>query len=474
MLTGHLPFERNSPIEVLRAHLSERPKPPSAYRAEVPAALAAMTQGERATRHRTLAILLATDIDNRERETLNREVVAAIAEHAIAGNCADLAVPFALEAGRRALAVFALVDAKRLLEAGLACIVADSDDRATRLAYVRALGEVERQTGRGAQAVAYLTEAVAIAEEIGEMAGFGRLLTNLAKAHQIDDQYDAALAILERATAACLAEKDEAGAARALITSGRIHFFQGQADAARTAAFKGLKCALEGGEHGITGLAYAFLGYLTVTTDPGHLSDGVGYLHQAVFLLESVGDRVRLNDAQDLLGNAETMLGEFQRAREAFEVCARICREYGLREGESIALVNLAIAAIEQGDVTTAQADAERSQALAEAVGSKMALGMALVLQGVATAFSGQPHLAETLACDARQLAREIKNHYLEAAILPRQMEVFIELGHFDEALAAAAEWEALVTATGQTEPEGWLAGWKGLALTQVGRLAGC
>ncbi|MDB5097075.1 MAG: hypothetical protein JWM80_1496, partial [Cyanobacteria bacterium RYN_339] len=408
------------------------------------ALLAGLPAAERAALHGRVAEALAMGAPPPKAQEAG--LLAAIAAHALAGAHAALAVPHALEAGRRALALFALADATRYLEGGLGLLAPDD---ARRPAFLRLLGEASRQAGQGQQAIAYLAAATAASP------ADGRLLTDLAKAHQLQSDYGAALELLARSERACKVAGDAAGAARALLATARIHFFQGFIAAALEAAQAAVAEARAGREPAVLGNAIAFLGYLVASATPADRDRGVAYLEEAVGLLEAAGDRVGLNDALNLLGSVLTGLGAFARAGEAFSACAAICRENGLREEESVALINLAITALEQGAYRDADAHARRARAIAEDVDGKLPLGMALALEGAAAAYLGNPVGADALTARAVALARGIGNRYLEAGVLPRRLEVLVHLGRLEAARAVADELEALVAATGNRQPEG-------------------
>ena len=397
-------------------------------------------------------------------EALPAERVARLATHALAAGCRAEAIAYGLEAGRRAAALFALADAERWARAALA--LAD-DDASARFALLQLLGFVKRQAGQGAEAVAWLQQAVTLAP--ARHAALGRLQVHLGQAQLMAAAYDDALATLAAAAAGCLGADDPAGAARARLAAARARYFQGEVAVALAEAEAALALAAAGAERITLGRAHAFLGYMLVAAE--RIADGVAHLDRAAAILAEVDDRVGLNDAQNLLGNAANTLGEHGRARAAFEACVQLCRTNGLQEEEAVAEVNLAITALAQGEHAAARGHAGRAIALAEAVGARLPRGMGLALAGLAAAYGGEPAGAAARLAAALAEARGIGNRYLEALVLQRRLELEVELGRDEDALATAEVLAALVAATGHAEPAGPLEVWRALVLARQGAL---
>jgi len=410
-------------------------------------------EAERRALHVAAARALAPEGLPAEQPT---ELVMAIATHATRGHEPALALPYNLEAGLRARDLYALADAEVFLAAGLALVPAA--DAALRLEYLLALGHVKRFSGQAAAALEHLEAAVALARTLPEPPAFGRLLTSLASVNQMLSRFDAALALGHEAVTACLAEGDVAGAARALTRIGRIQLFQNQADEALAAARRAVELATTGADPGILGLAYALAGYLIVTMPGAEVATGLAYLERAVALQQAAGDRIALNDAYNLLGNAHIALGNYPQARTAIEATLAISRENGLQSEICFALVTLATIAADVGTYREAAALAEQAVAQAQAIGARFPRGMALALQGQAAAGLGRLARADATMAEALALAREIGHRYLEAAVLARRVELWVELGQPERALATYAELEALV---GEAEADDTARAWR-------------
>ncbi|MDB5097369.1 MAG: Serine/threonine protein kinase [Cyanobacteria bacterium RYN_339] len=433
---------------------------------------AGLTAEARAALHGTIADVLTAQVAGRAPAELPADLVVALATHALHGDRPEAAVAYNLEAGRRAVSLFALADADAFLTAGL--VVLDTLPapawRQERLAYTSELGEAKRQAGLAGEALGWLDQATALAEALGEAEALGTLLVRAATCHQMLADYDRALATAARAADQCQAVHDLAGAARAMRVVGRVHFFRGALEPARAAADRSLELARASGRPGILGLAYALSGFLIVAGEPARMADGVEQLRAAVALLAEVGDRVGLNDAYNLLGNAELMLGEPGPARTAFEASSMICRENGLREEACVALVSLASTAVALGAFQEARKQAEEVRELAAAIDARLPLGMAMAMEGLAASYLGDLAHVEGPTAGALALARGMGNRYLEATVLVPRIEALVQLGRAAEAVETCAALARLVAETGNAEPEGPGLAWHAIACVALGR----
>ncbi|MDB5100841.1 MAG: Serine/threonine protein kinase [Cyanobacteria bacterium RYN_339] len=432
-----------------------------------------LSDGERAQRHGAVLAALELEVGGRPVAQLGTERVTELALHGLKGAQPHAAIDYALEAGRRHARLYAMEEADRLLTTGLELVerYGAQQDRARAFAYLRGLGEVRRQAGKAKEAAALLERALETATGRPRMSGpfsyadtlvpaadLGRLLTSLAKAYQVQGLYPQAIAAAERSEGVCLEVGDEPGAGRAALTLARIRFYQGQGDAAVADAERSLALVAPHQEKGLTGIAQAFLGYLYVTTRPERLDAGVQLLHDSLLLLLEAGDKPGLNDSYNLLGNAQNLLGNFRDAWTAFAESAKVCREIGFREDEAVAMVNLALTAIELGDWPAAREQAVAARELAEGLGAKLPWSMGLAMEAAALANLGPLAPAAGLAAQAVAMARGMGNKYLESLALAQQIEVLVALGRLAAAQAACDMQAALITATNNQECAGRLA----------------
>ncbi|MEB3328128.1 MAG: diguanylate cyclase [Candidatus Sericytochromatia bacterium] len=405
-------------------------------------------------------------------------LVTALAHHVMHADEPQKTVTYALEAGLRSASLFANQDAHRFLTAGLAVLTSEeaagplpTPRRKTKLEYLRTLGDVCRVSGRSDEARSAFDEAIPLAEALGESFHLGRMLTSAAKVAQMANDYPTALALTDRSLEVCLAGGDAAGAARCLLTSCRVNYFTGKLSEAVEQTARALTLSREANVPTYIGEALGFIGLMYVSGDPNKLAEGESNLKESVAILGELGDRIGLNNAYNLLGNAQNMQGSFRDAWETFQLNHKICVEIGLKDEEIFALLNLAITAFELGTYEDAIRLAREANAIATALNSKFPLGMAYTLEAAATAFRGELTKGLDGLLQALALSREIQNKYLEALVLLYLLEVQLFLGRLEDARGTGEVLQALIQETGNTEPESRMQALAGEVLIRLGQL---
>ncbi|MDB5099622.1 MAG: hypothetical protein JWM80_4043, partial [Cyanobacteria bacterium RYN_339] len=414
-----------------------------------------METAEKVRLHHLVARVLETHLQG-EPETGPLDQVTAIAHHYLAGR-GDLArsLRYAMAAGERTRQLYSMAAAERLVDAGLLLLAGQPPDahRRARLGLMTTLGDIKRMTGRAAESKALLAPALVIAEEL-DVRPRGGLMTSLGKCHQILQELELAVAMLHRAAETCLAEGDARGASRARLANSRTSVFQGEPKRAIAEADEGLMLAQQSGDPTQRGVALAWLGYMLVSHAPARLDEGVEHMQAALALLRGTGDQIGLATTTQLLGNAQMILGDLASARGTFMGNRQLCFEIDAREEEAFALINLSIVDMELANFATALEWACMAQDRVRPVNARFPLGMALVLEGEARAYQGDEASARRLGSEALEMAREIKNKYLEGLVLAHQSELLAFLGRTDEARASTAALAELLAATGNVEPE--------------------
>ncbi|HEY9722543.1 MAG TPA: tetratricopeptide repeat protein [Oscillatoriaceae cyanobacterium] len=352
------------------------------------------------------------------------------------------AVRSALTAGQRSAERFEHEAADRYLSAGLALLARAREDDA-RLDYLSALADVRRVSGDAEGALPLYEEAIREAESRGELLRLATLLTSLAKVQQGLGRLSEALQSCERSLDVSLQAGDLGNAGRCLMTSARIHLYRGEKEQTHADLDHALRLAREADDRSRLAEALALKGFLLVLV-PERQEEGLDNLHASIELLITLGDRVGLNMSYMLLGDALSQLGDYTGARKSFAQARALCQEVGNRTEEGIALINLAIAALELGDFAEAGALAGEARQLGEAIDQDFHRVLASALETTAAALQGR--LAGALgALDAAlSQARALGNKYLEALVLPYVMTVRLFAGRLREAIAAGAELEAL------------------------------
>ncbi|MDB5096055.1 MAG: hypothetical protein JWM80_476, partial [Cyanobacteria bacterium RYN_339] len=377
--------------------------------------------------------------------------VTAIATHALEADLPDLAIPHALDAGKRHAALYANDAAERLLAAGLAALKRDGRAiwRHERLAGLQGLGDVRRVAGRFADARETYEEALRVAEALGERACCGRLLGSLAKLDQGQDDLPGALARCERAVEASLAADDLAEASRALMTAARVRYFGGDAVAAALEAGRALALGREADDPSRVAEALAFVGYMQTTGPDPDVVAGIAALHESIALLTTLADQAGLAQAYMLLGDAQAASEDLASARTSFNLSRWICQEVGNRTEEGIAMLNLATTALGLGDLAEAAALAAAAEANALALPNGFQAVTARVLGAAARVLVGQVAGTHETLAGALAAGRELATPYLDRLVLPWAAEAYLALGRLEEAREAGNAMQRSLDAAG-------------------------
>ena len=387
---------------------------------------------QRRALHTALADALLQDgVDEDDLESLND-----LARHALNGERPEVGIAPALSAARKNLSLFALAEARQLLQAVLPHLQDDAD----LLAAKHMLGDVARYSSELDEAERFYVEALDLAPD---PITAGVIRTNYAVCAQIRSNYGEALQRLAQAR-----ETLEAAPAewlRCVTFQARNHYFKGETDQAIAVCEEALPRARQTAHPQRLSGVLGFLGMLyALAANRPH--EGVELLVEALEVSEPLGDKVGLNDTLNLLGNAKLACGDIRGAEDAFMRTLTLSRETGAR-GELVAAhINLALVAHERGRAENAIMQAERACEEAEAIGNSVYRGIATV--ALAAALAADTRLDEALDLIeevSAQLERE-PNAYLKTMWRSFGAEVQLQAGD----LLQASLWAELALEDGK------------------------
>lgn len=354
-----------------------------------------------------------------------------LAHHALEADAPLQGAHYALEAGREALRLFALDRLDHLLARGGECLAAADAPVALRLGYSQLFGDRARYAGQGAPAEAHYLEAIALAEA-NAPERLPELRTSLGIALNLQSRSDEAEASFVTAlegAGAFQRARATAALARHYVRLGR----NAEAEAACRAVLAQEAPSLYRGE------ALGLLGLLLTTAQPGG-HEGLTYLAEAQAIAEATGDRLALNNACMLLGNARLALGQLGAARSAFERYTLLCGELGLADERVCAELNLAQVAYEEGRYTEAWRRAMAGAASARETGNRIYQVFGATYAALAGVQLGHLPEAEQALNEGRDVARELGSAYLLEQVQLAELETAIFLGRLGQAEALGLE----------------------------------
>lgn len=366
----------------------------------------------------------------------NLDLLNQLATHAMRSDDPARAIPYCLEAGRRNYALYANEAACTFLSAGLD-LLGDAPTE-TRLEMLSAFGDAKRMLGDSATACDSYRQAVSLAETLGQPSALASLLVSLGKSYQSQGKYEDAKEHLTRALEVSEAAGNFRAKIRALMTLGRIHYFTGNAALTAPLLEESASLSRARGEALMLSECLAFLGFLYTSNGDGRTEEGLTLLKEALAIKERFNDLLGLNEAYMMLGNAYLALGRYSEAYQAFEETRRLNTLIDQRDELVFSQLNLAATALELGQFRDAEAVASLALTGARELGSRMAEGMALAMEGMAALFLGRLGTAFERVEAGLAIALDTRNRYLEMTLDVYRAELYMAVGAHAEALELA------------------------------------
>lgn len=303
-------------------------------------------------------------------------------------------------------------------------------------------------------------EAFDIAERLGDAER--RIQTGLRLAAA--DLASGALAAARERLGACLEAAAAADKRRlladGLLLSGSLELVRGDMPASRWAYDRLAEVAQQLGDRQLEGQALARSA--NVMLSAGHHVEATQRLQAGVSVFRETGARQDEALAMAILGVAyrHGHRCRYDQARQHLVASLSACREIAYRHGELLALTNLAVLDLEEGNPTAASSRAGELQLLVDAAGAPLFEGYAILLRGESERALEHPVAAEELLAAA---LRHFRQHEMlrgtsEAAFALGRLR--LEKGDRGHALPLLEEAAGLVDLHRLDEPGPLPAAW--------------
>ena len=316
-----------------------------------------------------------------------------------------------------------------------------------RVLVLRALGFLERKSGRLEEARAHFEVAFAIARDLGDrrMEGWGHAdlggidgdqgRVNEARAH-----YEAALANVRDA-----GDRHDEGLAHEYL--GCMDLDQGRIEEARTHLEAALAIHRELGSRRNEGDVLGNLGILHKLE--GRTEEARVHYEAALAIHREVGNLDGEGVVLGGLGNLLLALGRMDEARTHYEAVLAIARELGHRRMQAIFLGNLGIVHEGQGRMDEARIHYEAALAIHREVGLRSAEGT--VLANLGNLLLGQDRIDEARVHleSALTVLGEVGDRRVEGVALGNLGKLFRREGRMEEAREALERGERLLRDVG-------------------------
>lgn len=314
---------------------------------------------------------------------------------------------YARLAGERAASRYANAEAVAYLSRALALTPEDAAAEAAAerfaLLYTRLL-VYDLQGARGAQKDD-LTALIALAERLGDDARQAAVAVQAARYAYMTGDYRAA--VNDAKHAAAIAPAGSEMATRAHLVWGQALCWLGDYPAARVQLTEALAGAQGLGLSTVETHCWFNLGIVSYSeTDFARACTEIG---EAQRVSRACGDRRIEGMATGMLGSIAYDQGDYGDAKPWYQQALNICREIGDRPNAGISLGNLGNIALYQGEYTAAQRYAEETLAICLEVGNRYGEGVVYHQLGQITRHLGDYATARAFYEQSLQLAHEIE-----------------------------------------------------------------
>lgn len=328
-------------------------------------------------------------------------------------------------------------------------------------------------TGRYDEAEAAAQQALALAEQAGDIHGRAAALIALGTAADLRGEPSWAIHHL-RAAAEIAGQVDAQDAGRRLSAAARralasaflaLHNY----DAARSEAGAALALYEEDGDRRGEVEVLNLLGVLGM--ERGAFADAIGHHERGLALCRAIGYRYGEGRALVNLGNIDYVRGQLGEALARYDQGAAIFHDIGYPRAETIARMNTAdIRLTVFGDAEAARADITATLAYAREAGEHTSEGQSLTVLGTIARQLGDLTEARRRLQASISLLRAAGDQWLEAQALITLVHVELDAGRPQAALASLEAAEAMCRERGMGSLQGDLNTARGSVLLALER----
>jgi predicted ATPase/DNA-binding NarL/FixJ family response regulator/DNA-binding XRE family transcriptional regulator len=180
----------------------------------------------------------------------------------------------------------------------------------------------------------------------------------------------------------------------------------------------------------------ALIAAAILATENGDYHEAVRQARLALRIFEPLGVPERTANIVTVLGSAYRYLGDKAEARRSFAKVLELRTRIGERRGLSLALNNMALVEMDDGELAQARELLEQSLAIKRQLGERQSVAVALVNLGELLTRSGQWDAADRALAEAAGLAAELGVPQLIGTVRTNQGNIATHQQRWDEAAA--------------------------------------
>ena len=314
---------------------------------------------------------------------------------------------------------------------------------AARAGALTAAGWLAMRRSDPAAARSHYSEALAIAQELGDKRGIAQALHGLGYVAASAGDPAAARDLVEQSLALFREVGDAWGIATSLYRLGHLPFLQGDYAAARGLYEEAL--ALQRGLGDTEGTAYSLSNLGTVAGAQGDYPAAQAFYEQSLAIWRELGNRWGMSVSLSNLAMTAYQEGDHERAAALYQEGLALHREQGEKLGIALSLINLGCIVQCQGDDERAGALYEESLALHRELGNKPGVAAAVVNLAYVAQHRGDRRRAAALSAESLALRRELGDEVGIAECFVALAGVAAAQGQAERAARLLGAAEALV-----------------------------
>lgn len=290
------------------------------------------------------------------------------------------------------------------------------------------------------ESIDWATQALELAERIGDDEGRARSLNNLGIAHYFLADYDRALELYERSLDVSERLGSKEAVANALNNIGVIHYVRGDYDRTLDYYSRALELRRETGDR--TGLAKSYNNLGNVYYSAGRYEESLEYYAESIAIYEEVGDEELVASSLNNIALVYHELERFDEALERLDRALEIAERIEHRPTIAMTLNNLGDAAAAQERYDDALDFHRRSLEVRRQLGDRRGEAESLLNLGQAYNHLGAFERALRYLGSALRVASEIEVREIERDAHEELAAAHAGLRDFESALEAHREFK--------------------------------
>jgi tetratricopeptide (TPR) repeat protein len=306
-------------------------------------------------------------------------------------------------------------------------------DRAGQGQTLNNIAIIHQGRGDHDRALDLLQRALAIRQEIGDHAADGTTLNNIGETYRARGELDLALDLLQRALAISQEIGDRAGEGTTLNNISQIHWARGELESALGLLQRALAISREIGDRAGEGTKLNNIAQIHKTR--GELDRALDLLQRSLAIQQAIGDRVGEAATLNNMAGIHQDRSEPDLALGLLQHALAIAREIGDRADEGLALNNIATIHQARGDLDLALDLLQRALAIRQEIGDRAGEGQSLNNLSQIHQARGELDPALDLLQRSLAISQEIGNRADEGAALNNIAAIHRHRGELDLAL---------------------------------------